>query len=179
MRRPASLAAVLLALAGCGFEPLYGERGSATQADLSQVRIATIQDVPDPFGRTAAVARGAQELRNFLLDRVTPRGAPRAALYELRASLAESKTVLGLRADETATRATLNLSSTFALVRLDTGAVLLQSSARSEVSYNILRNEFATISVESDARRRGARELSEVIANQVANAIGAAKEGVR
>jgi LPS-assembly lipoprotein len=177
--RAALVLALLAALAGCGFEPLYGESGSATQADLSRVRIAAIQDSPDTFGRNAPVARGAQELRNFLIDRVTPRGAPVAPLYELRATLAESKAILGIRRDETATRATLNLSSGFTLVRLDTGAVLLQSAARSEISYNILRNEFATISVENDARRRGAREISEQIANQVANAIGATKVGAR
>jgi LPS-assembly lipoprotein len=173
------LMAALLALSGCGFEPLYGDSGSATQADLSRVRIAAIQDAPDPFGRNAPVARGAQELRNFLLDRVTPRGGARAPLYELRVSLTEAKSVLGIRSDESATRATLNLAAGFSLVRLDNNQVMLQSSARSEVSYNILRNEFATISVESDARRRGARELSEAIAHQVANALGAAKEGVR
>lgn len=162
----------LLALAGCGFQPLYGEPSSASQADLSRVRISPIRDVPDPSGRTTSIARAAQELRNFLLDRVTPRGVPASPLYDLSVTITESKSSsLGIRSDESATRASLTLNARYSLVRSSDGQMLTQSSARSDVSYNILRNEFATLSAENDARRRAARELSEAISTQVASAL--------
>jgi LPS-assembly lipoprotein len=173
----ASLA--FLALAGCGFQPLYGANSSAPAIDLARIRIGLIQEQPDPAGRNAQVARAAQELRNFLLERVTPRGNPLAPVYELTVTLQESKSSLAIRTDETATRANLNLIASYNLVRLDNGAVLLTSNARSNVSYNILRNGFATLTAENDARRRAAREVSDTISVQVANAVGAMREGAR
>jgi LPS-assembly lipoprotein len=172
------LTAALFGLAACGFRPLYGEDSAVGSANLSGVRIATIQDLPDPTGRSPSSARAAQQLRNFLLDRVTPRGQPAKPQYELRVNLREAKlTTLGIRSDETATRATLIMTAGYVLVRLDGGGAILSTSTRSDVSYNILRNEFATLSAENDARRRAAREISDTIALEVANAVGAYREG--
>jgi LPS-assembly lipoprotein len=169
---------VLLALAGCGFRPLYGEDSAVGRANLSGVRVALIQDVPDPTGRSPSSARAAQQLRNFLMDRVSA-GQRTSPQYELRVTLAETKvTTIGIRTDETATRGTLIMSATYALVRYDSGGTILSSSTRSDVSYNILRNAFATLSAENDARRRAVREISDTITLEAANAVGAFRDGV-
>jgi LPS-assembly lipoprotein len=168
----------LLVLAGCGFQPLYGENSAIGKANLSGVRVAPIQDVPDPTGRSPSSARAAQQLRNFLIDRVNPRDQQTAAEFELRVVLSETKiTTLGIRADETATRGTLVMNASYALVRYDGGGTILAGRARSDVSYNILRNEFATLSAENDARRRAVRDISETIALEAANAVGVLREG--
>ena len=174
----AGLILALLIPASCGFRPLYGEDSTGGSADMSGVRILAIQDAPDATGRSSVLsARGAQQLRNFLLDRVTPRGQPTPAQYELRVTLAETKsTVLGIRTDETATRATLQVVATFVLTRLDGKGVILVSTARSDVSYNIVNSEFATQAAEDDARRRAMRDLSDTITLRVGNAIGAFAE---
>jgi len=168
----------LLGLAGCGFRPLYGEDSALGTVNTSRVRVATIQDLPDPTGRSISTARAGQQLHNFLLDRITPRGTSDAPLYVLQVTLTETKsTTIGIRSDESATRGTLILTASYYLGRTDGGGTILSSSSQAYVSYNILRNEFATLSAESDARRRAARELSETIAIDVANAVGAVRMG--
>jgi len=172
-------ALALFCLAGCGFQPLYGETSAVGTANLTGVRVATIQDLPDPSGRSPASARAAQQLRNFLLDRVTQRGQSTKPQYDLRVTLSETKyTTLGIRSDETATRGTLTLTANYAVVRLDGGGTILSASTRTDVSYNILRNEFATLSAENDARNQAARDISDTIALEVANAVGAYRQGL-
>jgi len=177
--RRLALALALLALSGCGFRPLYGEDSAVGKTNLAGVRVAPIQDIPDPTGHSVSSARGAQQLRNFLIDRVNPGAQRAAAQYELRVTLNEAKTTaIGIRTDETATRATLVMSASYALIRFDGGGTILSGSTQANVSYNILRNQFATLSAENDARQQAARQISETIALEAANAVGAFREGV-
>ena len=76
--RPA-VAAALISLAACGFRPLHAPGAGAEPEVLAGIEIAHI---PDRLG---------QVVRNHLLDRLTPRGAPAAATYRLAVSLLTSK----------------------------------------------------------------------------------------
>ena len=63
----AALFAAAVLLSACGFEPMYGApRGTPNAAvqGMAETRIALIAD------------RAGQELRNNLLDRMTPLGQP-------------------------------------------------------------------------------------------------------
>ena len=66
--RRGALLAALLALAGCGFHPLYGNTTGATpinvQQQLESIRIVPSQD------------RMGQQLYNYLRDMLNPRGIP-------------------------------------------------------------------------------------------------------
>lgn len=180
MREPRRTALVfaLLALAGCGFRPLYGEDSAVGKANLSGVRVAPIQDTPDATGHSVSTARAAQQLRNSLVDRVSSGDQRTPAQYELRVVLNETKTtVIGIRTDETATRATLIMSASYALIRFDGGGAILSGNTRSDVSYNILRNQFATLSAENDARKQAVQQISDTIALEAANALGAHRQG--
>jgi LPS-assembly lipoprotein len=171
--------AFALSLAGCGFKPLYGEHSAVGRANLSGVRVGTIQDMPDATGRSPSSARAAQLLRNNLLDRVNARERQAAPEFELRVTLTETKlTAIGIRTDETATRGTLTLNASYTLLRFDGSGSIMAGSTRSDVSYDILRNEFATLSAETDARRSAVREISETIALEAANAVGAYRKGL-
>jgi LPS-assembly lipoprotein len=158
----------VLALSGCGFHPLYGESSGASGPKLAQVRIAPIRETPDPAGALSPMARSGQMIRNNLLDRVAPRGKDGPALYELTVEVLEVQRQLGIRLDETATRGDLTLTANYRLTRIDNGERVLAAAASSIVSYDILRNEFATLSAREAARRRAAREVSESIATRVA-----------
>jgi LPS-assembly lipoprotein len=172
-------ALALLALVGCGFRPMYGEDSAVGKANLSGVRVAPIQDIPDVTGRSVSSARAAQQLRASLVDRISAGDQKTPTQYELRVTLTETKaTVIGIRTDETATRATLIMYASYSLARLDGGNTILSGNTRSDVSYNILRNQFATLSAENDARQQAVRQLSETIALEAANAVGALREGV-
>lgn len=146
-----------LLLAACGFQPLYGKR---VDTDVS-ARLATVAiDI--------IVDRRGQLLRNALLDRITPRGAPARPRYRLAVSLSESKLNQAVRKDDTATRARLTLTASFSVLDGETGEQVFAGSARSDNSYNISTSDFGTISAEADARRRGTRDLADDITGRVA-----------
>lgn len=158
-RAAAALLAAALVLAACGFEPLYGRPTAATaegpQAQMASVRIAPL---PDRIG---------QQMHNFLRDRLNPFGQPTDPAYVLTLSLSESVEELGVRKDETATRANLRVFATYELRDAASGEVLLDGRHSSINSYNILDNQFATIFSERDARERGLRALSDAISTRL------------
>jgi LPS-assembly lipoprotein len=147
----AALLGALVVLAGCGFEPLYAKRTGNAVAALGGVAVAPIAD------------RTGQKLRNLLAVKLNPRGAPARPAYRLAVRLFESRQELGLRKDETATRANLTLRAVFSLRRASDGVQVYNSAASSTNSYNILQSEFATLSAANDARTRAVRDLSEEI----------------
>ncbi len=158
--RAGPLAAALLALgmlASCGFEPLYARHESgSTVADMAATKIDRIED------------RIGQQLRNFLLDRLNPRGRPAKALYTLSVALTEIRQDLAIRKDETATRANLIMSATYDLVEIESGDRLLRATSTVTTSFNIVKSDFGSISAENDARRRGVREISDEVRHRLA-----------
>ena len=143
-------------LTGCGFRPLHSAKSGASAANLAEIRIAPIAD------------RIGQQLHNLLLDKLTPKGLSSAPSYVLHVTLTEARQNLGVRKDTVATRANLIMRASFALVRIGDDVPLMNNSAISVNSYNILNEEFATLSAENDARVRAVRELSDTIRTRVA-----------
>ena len=157
--RPGAALALALWLGACGFEPLYARSeatGLGTQDLLAQVRIAPIPD------------RVGQELHNLLRDRLNPRGQPVNPAYRLQIAVSEQTEELGIRKDETATRANLKVFANFVLSDARSGEALLSGRSRSFNSYNILESQFATLFSEADARSRALREISDEIRNRLA-----------
>ena len=128
----------------------------ASAVSLAKIRIAPIDD------------RIGQQFHNLLLDKLTPKGPPAVPRYVLHVTLTEARQNLAVRKDTVATRANLVMRVSFTLVRADDGSVLMTNNAISANSYNILNEEFATLSAENDARVRAARELSDTIKTRVA-----------
>jgi LPS-assembly lipoprotein len=150
-----ALAAAAL-LAACGFRPLHGGASPTSSPALADIAISTIPD------------RSGQMLHNLLLDRISPTGAPASPRYLLDVQLTETVERLAIRRDETATRANLSVVAGFSLRRVADNAPVLAGAASSTGSFNILRNEFATLSAENDVRRRVLREISDDIRTRVA-----------
>ncbi len=151
--------AALLALPGCGFQPLYARSettGASTVDRLASVRV-------DPLS-----GRVGQLLHNFLRDRLNPQGQPAKPAYFLEVSLSESTEELAIRRDETATRVNLKLFATYVLKQAGEQSELFRGRSQTINSYNILQSQFATQVSEDDARKRGLRELSEDIKAQLA-----------
>ena len=144
------------AVAGCGFQPLHSQKAGASAAGLAEIQIVPIAD------------RIGQQLHNLLLDKLTPLGPPAAARYVLRVTLSESLQNLAVRKDDVATRANLIMRASFTLTRAHDDSTLLTNNAISANSYNFLREEFATLSAENDARARAVRELSDEIKTRIA-----------
>ena len=154
----AAAAAPMGGLTACGFEPLYGQ-GSQTDSvavSLASVRIDPLRD------------RVGQQMHNFLRDRLNPDGQPVAPSYRLKVQLAETLTELGVRRDETATRANLRMDADFSLLSYGGEEPLLTGRSSSTTSYNILNNPFATTVSEGDARERALREVADDIHTRLA-----------
>lgn len=144
---------VLVSLTGCGFRPLNHSRlaGGAVPAGLQSTKVEFIDD------------RIGQQLRNELLDRLNPYGEPDRPQYRLLVELQEAEQNLGIRKDDSSTRANLLIYTTYRLVAVSSGENLLTGSYQSVNSYDILASQFATQSAKEDARRRGAEQ----VANQI------------
>ena len=140
--------AALMVIAGCGFQPVHGERSAASSAGLANFDIALIAD------------RTGQMMRNELLQQMQPRGAVASPRFVLGVKLTESRTDLAIRKDNVATRANLKLIAQFSVVSRSGGSLLFSGQARSVNSYNILTSDFATLSARADARSRAVRQLA-------------------
>lgn len=151
------MVAVMVLVSACGFEPLHGRQqsGASATSALSQI---SIPPIPERLGQLLRI-----ELANLL----TPKGPPRTPLYVLNIQLTESKQSLGVRKDATATRANLIISANFNLFDTQADTTLLSGTVRSINSYNILEADFATLSAESDARRRASRDLATEIQSRL------------
>ncbi len=149
---------VLGALGGCGFRPLNARRedDASVSSDLASVRIEPLRD------------RVGQQMHNFLRDRLNPQGQPAAPNYRLQVQLTERLSELGVRRDETATRANLRMNADFQLLDAGGGKSLFVGRSSSTTSYDILENPFATTVSEEDARERALRELADDIQTRLA-----------
>ena len=151
----ASLLAAAVLLAACGFRPLFGP----TAAGSAELAATAIEPIADRVG---------QQLRNRLLDLMTPAGRPANPRYSLSIVVRESVQRLAVRESKFATRANLRFTATFDLVDRSTGASLFSGVSVAIASFNILSSEFGTLMAEKNARQRGVRQIAEDIRGRVA-----------
>jgi LPS-assembly lipoprotein len=146
-----------LAVAGCGYGPLY--RRDAASNPLADLRAV---DIP------ASNSRLVQEIRNNLLDLMSPEGRPEAPRYRLSVTANESQGSVLITRSDVVTRYNLTLAANYALHDAKTGAVLFSGAANSFAAYSVVRAEFASLAAERDARSRAAREVGEQIRARLA-----------
>ncbi len=149
---------VCLVLAGCGFEPLYGEREQTAAAE-DELELVDVPPIADRVG---------QLVRIELTNRLTPTQPAPRALYTLPVTLTETRASLAVRKDASATRANLTINATFELQRISDGARLTSGTIRSVNSYDVVDSDYATLVAESDARRRGAKDIADGIVDRLA-----------
>ncbi len=150
----ASTAAWLLA--SCGFRPLYGRRGSSPAAvELAAIEIGHVTDRLD------------QNLRNDLIERLTPFGEPARPRYDLFIRTGQSSSALAIQSNRTITRFNLAVNATFVLTDRGSGQPLYRGSARAVGSFDAVRSDFATLTAEQDSARRTVREVAEDIRAQL------------
>lgn len=151
-------AGALGGLSACGFRPLYGQPkdDASVSADLAAVRIEPLRD------------RVGQQMHNFLRDRLNPNGQPVSPSYRLNVQLTESRSELGVRRDETASRANLRINAHFFLRDYSAGTEVFAGRSTSTTSYDILDNPFASTVSEEDARERALREVADDIRTRLA-----------
>ena len=161
--------ALVLALAGCGFHPLYATHadGGSAAAGLRTVQIDLIAD------------RNGQILRNALLDRFYGDGGPAEAHYRLTVTEHASEELLGIQRDNSATKARMDVVAHYVLVPAGlAGAVagpdakppkpLVSGTAQSRVLYDINDDQYAALVGKQNAYRQGAEDVADQITEAIA-----------
>ena len=150
--RRACLLPLLLALAGCGFEPLYGSRtpgGEAVRDDLAAVKIDLIAN------------RSGQILRNYLLGMMTPQGEPPRPAYRLQIVLQEPRPQdLGIARDDSVVRYNYGIRARFRLYDAAGRRVLVEGLSDSSSSFSVTNSEYATVAARDNARERVLEEIA-------------------
>jgi LPS-assembly lipoprotein len=144
------LAIALLPLGGCGFRPLYGDRGVASTLNhLGDVDVVAPETV---LGRS---------LKYNLLDSLNSSGdAPASPAYRLLLQPVAYSQDVAIQQDAAVTRASYVLVVPFTLVETTHGKTVFKSSARSRSSYNRLESEFANLSAAKDAEERTSQAVA-------------------
>ena len=138
-------------LASCGLHPLYGG-GSASPvaATLRSVQVAPI------------AGQAGWLVRDKLLDRLGE-AAQAAPAYRLDVTLDDNITSFGLRRDQAATQERRTLRARYQLVDLSNGMVVLDATAGSDASIDIVSSEYATVAAEQTVLE----QLSGIVADQI------------
>ena len=168
MKKTLSALCMLFLLAACGFEPLYAKKqssnlwyfsGKLDNSIAEEMARVSIEPISDRFG---------QQLRNQLLDLVTPLGAPKKPKYRLYVTpMGKQITQQALRKDITATRERVRYAVRY---RLEAdGQNLLNGNSISFVSYDILANPYST----TMAQKKTEEDAAKIIANDIALRLGA------
>lgn len=143
----------LLALAGCGWRPLYGT--TASGADLQDVmRTVDISTIPGRVG---------QQIRNELIYDTT--GGGEAGVPEYRLDIAIRESVLNTLVDNTGDpqSQTYQLYSQFKLVRLNDNKVVLKGNSNARAAYDKVDSVFADIRARRDAENRAAKTIADAV----------------
>jgi LPS-assembly lipoprotein len=146
----ALLPALILALGGCGLQPLYsGGASGAVATSLSSIQVAPIPE------------RAGWLVRNALVDRLG--GEVADPSFRLEVELDDDLTGFGIRGDSAVTRERRTLRARYRLVDISTGEVVLDATAGSDAGVDVVSSEYATVSAEQTALEN----LSKVVADQM------------
>ena len=149
---------LLLALSACGFRPLYATGGIVdASAELAQVEVGVIPN------------RDGQILRNYLIQNINgSNGRPADPVYRLNVSLRERQQDLGVDKTDTAQRVNLVITAQFSLKTAVDDQEVLNRRVGIITSYNIVLDEYATLSAQNAARECALRQLGSDIRTQLA-----------
>jgi LPS-assembly lipoprotein len=143
----------LLALAGCGFKPVYGVN-SAGKSPAAIQQFAAIQILP-------MANRLGQQMRNLLIDSLHPSGADTDYRYRLSIGITEAVLDLGLQQNSTSTRGQVRITVKYALSDNSNGKVVLRETLRTSTGYNILTNQFSSVLSQDDAEAQGLQQIAD------------------
>ncbi len=155
--------------AGCGFEPLYvqrdtksawyfgGQTDTSITAEMAQIKV---EPIAERFG---------QQIRNDLLDLLTPRGMPKNPRYRLKVYvISRDVTQQAMRRDITATNERVSYRIGYELYS-DNQEQLLKGDSVAFVSYDIMANPYST----TMAQKKTEADAAKIVANDIALRLGA------
>jgi LPS-assembly lipoprotein len=140
------LASLTLLLAACGFQPMYAPSVAGGVA----IGPVTVEQIEGKAGHVLKTE----------LDRILAVENNGATPMLLQITLQERVTPLGIRVDESATRAELRLTANYVLTPPSGGRVM-RGSVFTSVNYDIPAAAFGEIAAQDDARERAAETMAQ------------------
>jgi len=156
-----ALAVGALALAGCGFQPLYGSNTTTANGTQLSEAMASVDVTPIP-------GRVGQKVRNELIFANTGGDYAAPQRYKLNIAIRERVIDQLVQISGDARGQVYQLEASFRLLDSATGQVIHQGSAVSRAPYSRYQEVFANVRARYDAENRAARTVSESIKTQVA-----------
>jgi len=148
---------VVLALGGCGLQPMYAGGGSGAVAQgLASVDVSAIE------------GRAGWLVRNALVDRLGAGGKGGSARYRLDIRLDDKLEGLALLSDDTIGRERRTLRARYQLVDLADGQIVLDATAGSDAGIDVVSSEYAVIAAEQTALENLSRDIADRIVTNVA-----------
>jgi LPS-assembly lipoprotein len=147
MMKLALIACACLALAGCGFHPLYG---AGMEPRLASIYVEPMSE------------RDGYELRNQLIDLLGSDGREAGKAYRLKLSLNEASNGVTLQNDATITRYNDTLTATYVLTDAK-GTEITRGSQTSLAAFNTSNSPYSTLVVQQDSDRRAADDIADRI----------------
>jgi LPS-assembly lipoprotein len=156
--RDIAVLAMLAALAGCGFRPLYGKySGDPDSSDeLASVAVASISD------------RNGQLVHNALLATLNPKGEPSRPRFRLVVSVGTTEAQEAIQQDETATRDQVTYTVTYILFEVASNLPLAQGSFSRVLSYDYLDQHYSNVVAAEDTQKKSADAIAKQIVDNLA-----------
>jgi LPS-assembly lipoprotein len=148
MIKPVAALAFCFTLAGCGFQPLYGD--SRLSPQMASVYV-------EPIAESTGY-----ELRNNLIDLLGSNGEIAGKAYRLTVTLADASQGVALQNDATITRYNDTLTATYVLTDAK-GQELTRGSLAGLSSYNVATSPYATLVARQDSDLRAAQDIAQRI----------------
>lgn len=141
---------ILLLLAGCGFQPVYGTR---TEGGLSG-SLAQVEILPVP-GRIGQLFMAALE------DKLNPQSEDATQRYELKPQLSVQMMPISISPDGTVARFRVLYETSFSLYDREAGKEIASDSIDRSGSFEAPNDaDYSTYTAEQDAMARGVEELA-------------------
>lgn len=156
-----ALAVGALALAGCGFQPLYGSNTTTANGTRLSEAMASVDVTPIP-------GRVGQKVRNELIFANTGGDYAAPQKYKLNIAIREQVIDQLVQISGDARGQVYQLEASFTLVDSATGRIIHQGSAVSRAPYSRYQEIFANVRARYNAEDRAARSVSESIKTQIA-----------
>jgi LPS-assembly lipoprotein len=145
---------LLLLVAGCSLQPVYssGQAGAASTL-LSGVEVAPIPE------------RAGFLVHSRLVDRMNPSGNP---TMRLEVVLDDDIIGFGVRGDNSIIRERRTLRARYRLTDIETGKILLDTTATADAGIDVVSSEFAVVAAETTALERLSRDIADQIVARLA-----------
>lgn len=153
------------ALTGCGFTPLHAQNASGLRAPLPAVNLT--------FVDTKALGATGQKAEFLVRQALSDRMATGTARYNLDLTSRLSRTPIGLRGDDVASRYDMSMSVRYVLTDAATGDVIERDEVSAISTFNSPNDPYGTTAATENATQRVAREVSDRLVLKISKAVRA------